>query len=213
MFDGVIDVSHYQGPNIDFAAAAASGIAAVIHKATQGTSVVDPMLATNRTKAQAANLRFGSYHFGTAEDGGAQAEFYLRTVGPNPGELLALDFESSTAGPSMTLEEARAFVSLVQSRTGKWPVLYAGHYLKDLLAGQADPLLSQCPLWLAQYGPSAVLPAGWGRWTLWQWTDGTIGAPQPVPGVGHCDRDRYIGTAEDLGAFWDSVSAEPARTA
>jgi lysozyme len=209
MFDAVIDLSHHNGPNIDFAAVAQSGIAAIIHKATQGTGFVDPNYAGNRRKALAAGLRFGSYHFGTGEDGGLQASFYLQTVGPQVGELLTLDFEGNNAGPSMTLEEARAFVTVIHDRIGKWPVLYTGHFLKDLLRGRPDAILSNCPLWIAQYGPKAVLPVGFKSWKLWQWTDGSAGInPLPVASVGHCDRDRYSGSADELPLFWNSVSAD-----
>jgi lysozyme len=209
MLDSVIDVSHYQGANLDFAAAAQNGITAVIHKATQGTHSVDPLYVTNRSKARAANLLFGSYHFGTGEDGGEQAAFYLQTVGPQTGELLTLDFEGNNGGPSMALEEARAFVTFIHDRIGKWPLLYTGHYLKDLIGSHPDPVLSNCPLWLAQYGPTPVLPAGFAAWRLWQWTNGVVGVnPQPVAGVGHCDRDRFNDGSGGLAAFWSSVSAD-----
>lgn len=209
MFDGVIDVSHHNGLAIDFAKAMQSGIAGVVHKATQGTGFVDPNYAANRRKALDANLLFGSYHFGTGEDGGEQAFFYLETVGPQVGELLTLDFEGNNGGPSMTLEEARAFVTVIHDRIGKWPLLYAGHFLKDLLAGQPDAVLSHCPLWIAQYGPMPVLPVGFKSWSLWQWTDGSVGVnPVAVPGVGHCDRDRYCGDGKDLPTFWKSVAAD-----
>ena len=208
MIDSIIDISHHNGPNLDFAALAAAGVAAIIHKATQGTGFVDPNYASNRVKALDEGLLFGSYHFGTGEDGGEQALFYLETVGPQPGELLTLDFESNHAGPSMALEEARAFVTVIHDRIGKWPVLYAGHDLKEQLAGRPDAILSNCPLWIAQYGPKPVLPAGFAAWKLWQWTDGAVGVnPLPIGGL-HCDRDRYFGSADELPAFWASVSAD-----
>jgi lysozyme len=207
MIDVMIDVSHHNGQQLDFAAAAGAGIAAVIHKATQGIASVDPMLATNRPAIAAAGLLFGAYHFGDGSDGGEQAKFFLATVNPQPGDLLALDFESNPAGSSMTLEEARAFVSTIHDAIGKWPVLYSGHDLKDALGQQADAVLSNCPLWLAQYGPTAVLPPGWNSWSVWQYSDGTIQNPPPVAGIGHCDRDRFVGNSvADLQVFWTSVS-------
>lgn len=207
MIDVVVDVSHHNGPNLDFAAAAAAGILGVIHKATQGVSIVDPEWAANRAGALAAGLMFGSYHFGDGSDGGAQAQHFLASVGPNPGELLALDLESNSAGPSMTLEEAKAFVTVIFNTIGKWPVLYSGHDLKDMLNQNPDPVLANCPLWLAQYGPAAVLPPGWADWTLWQYTDGAVGNPPPVDGIGQCDRDRFNGDAPGLQAFWATVAA------
>ena len=73
--------------------------------------------------------------------------------------------------------------------------------LKTMLGGHPDSVLAQCPLWLAQYGPSAVLPPGWSAWSLWQYTDGAQPGSQPVNGIGHCDRDRFNGGAADPPDF------------
>jgi lysozyme len=211
MLDVVIDISHHNGLNLDFKAAAGSGIRGVIHKATQGLAGQDPRFADNKKAILAAKLLFGSYHFGDGSDGGAQAIHYLSVAKPAANELMALDFESNPGGPSMTLEEGRAFVTTTFNATGKWPVLYGGHTLKELLAtGHVDPVLTNCPLWLAQYGPTAVLPLGWSSLSLWQYTDGSQPGSQPVPGIGHCDRSRFNGNDADLLAFWASVSPSTA---
>jgi lysozyme len=103
----------------------------------------------------------------------------------------------------MDLIEARAFVTHLQQVTGRWPGLYAGQYLKELLGSSPDPVLSNCWLWLAQYGPTAVLPPGWKDWTMWQYTDGAVGPePHDVSGFGHCDRDIFNGAIDDLSNFW-----------
>jgi lysozyme len=124
-------------------------------------------------------------------------------VGDTTEVLLVLDFEGNPTGPSMTLEEARAFVTHLKAETGRWPGLYSGHYIKELLGGASDPVLANCWFWLAQYGPTAVVPANWSAWTLWQYTDGAIG-PQPheVDGVGRCDRDKFNGSSAELRTFW-----------
>jgi lysozyme len=207
MIDAVVDVSHHNGQALNFATAAAGGIAAVIHKATQGRSSIDPMFAVNRAAIGTAGLSFGAYHFGDGSDGGEQAKFFLDTFNPGAGELLALDFEANPSGPSMTLEEARAFVTTIHDSIGKWPVLYSGHFLKEALGRHADAVLSNCPLWLAQYGPTAVLPTGWSTWSLWQYSDGTLRNPPPVPGIGHCDRNCFVGNSPaELQTFWTSVA-------
>lgn len=207
MLDIVVDVSHHNGPNLDFAAAARSGVSAVIHKATQGTHYLDPMLAVNKPAIVRENLLFGVYHFGDGSNGSDQAKFFLDAANPQPGQLVGLDFEANPAGPSMTLEEARAFVTVIHNAIGKWPVLYAGHYLKDALTQHPDALLANCPLWLAQYGSAPVLPPGWRAWSLWQYTDGLVGHPSPVTGIGHCDRNWFAGASvADLQPFWASVS-------
>jgi len=198
----VVDLSHFNG-SVDLSAAAQSGIVGVIHKATQGTRYQDPMYETNKAKAAAANLLWGAYHFGDGSEGVEQAEAFLAFVKPTKGTLLVLDFEANPQGPSMDLEEARAFVTHVQSVTGRWPGLYAGYYLKQLLGTKSDPVLRNCWLWLAQYGPTAVVPHNWPAWTMWQYTDGAAGPPPyEVPGIGRCDRDMFNGTEAELRQLW-----------
>ena len=203
----IIDLSHHNG-QVDLQKAADSCIVAVIQKATEGTAYRDPTFALNRQKAAAAGLLFGAYHFGAGADGVAQAEFFLNVVQPQPGDLLVLDFETNTQGPSMTMEQARAFVTHVQRVNGRFPGLYSGSYLKELLGSATDPVLTNCWLWLSQYGPKAVIPPAWKAWTMWQYTNGAVG-PEPVavPGVGACDRDTFNGTVDDLKAFWRPATA------
>jgi lysozyme len=198
----IIDLSHHNG-QVDLIKAKAAEILGLIQKATQSTSFTDPTFVANRQKAAAAGLSFGAYHFGVGADGVEQAEFFLKVAQPRDTDLMVLDLEANPQGPSMTLEEARAFVTHIQAATGRWPGLYAGHYLKELLGTANDPVLANCWFWIAQYGPTPVIPAAWKTWTLWQYTDGALG-PQPhtVDGVGACDRDTYNGALENLIAFW-----------
>ena len=203
MINAVIDVSHHNGPSLDFARARAAGILGVIHKATQGLANKDPMYAVNRQKATEAGLLWGAYHFATGGDGAAQAQAFLDAVGDRTNVLLVLDFEQNTAGPSMTLDDAHTFVARIHEATGTWPGFYSGSYIKALLHGTIDPVLRNCWFWLAQYGPTAVVPPTWPTWTMWQYTDGGQGnADDPVDGVGHCDRDRFNGAPDRLHALW-----------
>jgi lysozyme len=198
----VVDLSHHNG-KVDLGAAKADGIVGVIHKATQGTSYLDPMYMINRTKALNAGLYLGAYHFGVGSDGVAQAESFLRSVQPTSSDLVVLDFEANPSGPSMTLEEARAFVSHIRETTGRWPGFYSGHYIKELIGTASDPVLTQCWFWLAQYGPTPVVPPNWKEWTLWQYTDGGVGPePHEVNGIGRCDRDTFNGTLAELKRLW-----------
>jgi len=192
----IIDLSHYN-PNPDFALARSAGIMAVIHKATEGTSFVDPAYSSRHVSATGAGLLWGAYHFGTCADGTEQARFFLEKTEPDASVLVALDCETNPSGPSMTLPQARDFVTYIQSVTGRWPGLYGGDYLKQLLDGAKDPVLAQCWLWLAQYGSSAVVPPNWNDLTLWQYTDAA-----EVPGIGRCDCSRFRGSEQELIAFW-----------
>ena len=198
----VVDLSHHN-VNPDFAQAKNDGIVGVIHKATQGLTYVDQTYDGHQSAAIDEGIWWGAYHFGTGSDGVHQAEFFLDAVKPVSDTLLVLDFEANPQGPSMTLEEARAFVTHVHDATGRWPGLYSGHFLKELLGTSTDAVLANCWLWLAQYGPTAVVPANWDTWTMWQYTDGGLGpGPHEVHGIGPCDRDRFNGPLPALKKLW-----------
>jgi lysozyme len=197
MTDDIIDVSHWNEP-VDFRKVAGAGIVAVIAKASQGAGYADPAYASFRRQAAAQGLLWGSYHFGTGDDAAAQVEHYLGTASPGDGDLVCLDFEPDPHGASMTLSQARDFVGILQQRTGRYPVLYGGYWLKQQLGSRADALLARCPLWLAQYGPAAVLPPGWKAYALWQFTD----REQGIPGVRKANRDRFAGSVATLRRRW-----------
>ena len=205
--NAVVDISHHNG-NVNLQAAKGDGIIGVIHKATQGQTGVDAMYQTNRGKATAAGLLWGAYHFGTGGDGAGQAQHCLDVVGTFDNTLLVLDFEQNPGGPSMSLADARAFVTQVNQVTGRFPGFYSGSYVKQLLGNGKDPVLAQCWLWLPQYGPTPVVPPNWPTWTMWQYTDGTVG-PQPhvVAGIGNCDRDKFNGTEDQLRALWQGTTS------
>jgi lysozyme len=199
----VVDISHHNG-NVDLGRAQAAGIVGVIHKATQGTSMFDNMYQQNRQKAQAAGLLWGAYHFATAGDGAAQADFFLSKAAADEQTLIVLDYEPNQ-NSTMTLDQAKAFVTRVHEVTGRFPGFYSGSLIKEKLGGKPpDPVLSQCFLWLAQYGPAPKnIPATWPDWTMWQYTDGNIGPPpHSVDGIGNCDRDQFNGTIEALRELW-----------
>jgi lysozyme len=202
--DALIDLSHFN-VNPDFKQAKADGILGVIHKCTQGLGFTDKLYIQHRDAARAEGLLWGAYHFGTGADGVQQADFFLQEVGADPDTLLILDFERNTTagGTSMTLDQAHAFVTRVQCVTGRFPGLYAGIYLKELLKDTLDPVLANCWLWLAQYKAPPVAPPNWPTWTMWQYTNGKKGPdPRPVAGIGQCDRAKFQGTADELRQFW-----------
>jgi len=203
----VVDISHHNG-NPDLVRAKQAGIAGVIHKATQGLAMVDQMYQQNRQKAQTAGLFWGAYHFGVLGDGSQQADFFLKTVNPERQTLLVLDYERN-GNSTMTLYQAKAFVTRINSVTGRFPGLYSGSLIKQQLGNKPeDPVLSQCFFWLAQYGPKpANIPPTWATWTFWQYTDGNVG-PQPhsVDLIGNCNRDQFNGTIESLRILWGEAS-------
>ncbi|HEY1298847.1 MAG TPA: glycoside hydrolase family 25 protein [Stellaceae bacterium] len=203
MSDVVIDLSHWQA-EVDFAAVAGAGIAAVFLKATEGAGWVDPTFAARVQAADAAGLLVAAYHFLDRSDPLAQADHFLSVAGFLP--VLALDLEPAAADTGAT-DAAAAAARRLADRRGALPVIYTNRFAVPA----ADPVLAQCPLWLAEYGSRPVCPPGWAQWTFWQYT--STGA---VPGVaGPCDRSRFAGSAARLGCWWcgGPAPAEPASPA
>jgi lysozyme len=198
----VIDLSHHNRV-ADFQLAKADSILGVIHKATQGFDYVDPKYQSRRPKALQADLMWGAYHFGVGGDGVAQAKHFLEIVQPEPHDLLVLDLEYNPQGRSMNIDEAEEFVEYVNQVTNRWPGLYSGNFLKEILGNQTDTVLANCWLWFARYGPPPKVPPAWPTWTMWQYTDGACGdEPHEVQGIGPCDRDKFNGNLAALKKLW-----------
>ena len=203
----IVDLSHFNTVS-SFETVKADGIVGVIHKATQGTTMLDPKYHSRKSEALAAGLWWGAYHFGVGGDGVAQAKYFLSIVTPGPNDLLVLDLEENPSGASMTLAEAEDFVKYVEAETGRWPGLYGGSNVTELLGRNRETALSFCWLWLAEYGPTPRIPPVWDRWTMWQYTDGQVGPePHTVNGIGACDRDQFNGTIEELQKLWGYAAA------
>jgi lysozyme len=187
----LVDLSHHNVVS-NFAKAKGAGIRAVIHKATQGTKYVDPSYLGRRKSAAENSLMWGAYHFADDRDASTQVEHFLEIAQPEADTLLALDWEPN-GNHTMTLDEAKEFLRLVHEKTGQKPVLYSGNLLKECLKGKADPFLCGHRLWLAQYGPKAVLPPGWKSYWLWQYTgDGIGSAPHEIDGIASKGIDRSV---------------------
>src|SRR5579872_1646859 len=110
MINNIIDLSHNN--NCDLVKVQKAGILAVIHKATQGATFVDPEYTTRKQQALDLGLLWGSYHFGTGVDVMDQiSNFLTATEVIAERELIALDFEPNPGGLSMTLIQAEEFVT------------------------------------------------------------------------------------------------------
>lgn len=206
--NAVCDISHHN-TNVDLEKAKRNGMLAVFHKATQSYGrhlFKDSKYEERRNAAKAAGIFWGAYHFGAGGDGKIQANAFLDYVKPSNDTLLVLDFErNSTSGETtMSIEEAKNFVIEIKARTGKYPGIYGGALLRENLSIASDEILSQCWLWVAQYGTKPHLPNGWNNYTFWQYTDGEVGpGATPVIGIGKCDREIFNGSREELENFWN----------
>ncbi len=211
VFDGVIDVSHHNGP-IDWPAVAAAGIALAFVKASQGTGFADPRFAANRRGAAAAGILVVPYHFLVRGEAEAQARHFLAVAELGPGEPAMLDWETEAAAAELV-----ALGGTVAAATGRDPV---GYYGWAQLAA-AHPVLSRWPLMLPAY-PHGNRPGDYAR---------LVSAPPRLPpgrpaarpydfhqytpagrvgGIaGPVDRSVWVGTVEQLRT-WHATGAVPA---
>jgi lysozyme len=176
----------------------------VILKATQGSDWIDATFAKRLAAARAAGLLVGAYHFMDNSAPRLQVEHFL-SVAEGCG-VLAIDAEPNGMGRTATIAQAAEAAARLHMATDRAPLIYVGRYGPDGRGtGFPNGVLSRCPLWLPAYSSRPVCPPGWTTWTLWQHTDGNVGADVvPVPGIGRCDRSRFAGTIAELAAWWDS---------
>ena len=197
-----IDVSHWQG-TIDWAKVRAAGKKFAYIKASEHTTFVDDKYQTNRSRAKAAGLKVGAYHFarpniGTT-DAYAEADHFIETADWTSGELRpVLDLEDTGGLSSSALQTwVKAFVQRIYDRTGVRAVIYVSPAFWSNKMGNSTWFAKNGydVLWIAHWttASSPSVPAeNWGgkSWTFWQYTsDGS------VPGIsGRVDLDRYNGT-------------------
>lgn len=207
MKPNVVDISHYTKIT-SLANAWDAGIWGVISKATQGTGFIDKNYAGRREWLgdTAPKMLWGAYHFGTNEDVGTQAQFFLEHVGDTKGVCLALDWEDEPAhNHTMWVEQAAEFVQIIEGKTGQLPAIYGGKLLKESAGPHGHPVLNKCRLWLSHYNAHPVLPPGFQKLWLHQYTGDGIGpTPHSCPGfIGDMlDLNVYAGTMEQLASEW-----------
>lgn len=203
MIDTIVDMNHLGEP--DFSIMAASGIVAVIHKATEGGSFRDPEYVSRKSVAKAAGLLWGSYHYVSGISVVEQLDNYVTYADPQEDELICIDYERSSSGPDMSIEQLERLVALLAQRLGRFPVVYGGDLLRFGLGIGRSEVLASCPLWYARYSsvPSGIPPGVWTDYALWQYTNGASGPePHAAAGIGRCDRSRFNGTTADLQEAW-----------
>jgi len=199
----VIDLSHWNTVPSSLEEAARSGIVGVIHKASEGTGTVDSKAEARASLARDAGLAFGLYHFIRPGNVSGQVDNFLSVVSRlgTDRTLLALDYEDSV----VTLSECEQWLKQVEAKTQTRPVIYSGHVLKEMLKGQRHGVLNEdnYKLWLAQYASEAVLPIGWSKYWLWQYTDkGTVPGVEPPT-------DLNAGDVNEVLAYWGKVEPRP----
>lgn len=178
-----VDVASYQG-NVAWATLWNSGVKWAYTKATEGTYYKNPYFAQQYNGSYNVGMIRGAYHFATPDttSGAVQANYFVDHGGgwSRDGKTLpgVLDIEWNPYGAQCYGKTAaqmvawiRDFVNTYKARTGRDAVIYtATSWWKDCTGNNAG-FATTNPLWVARYS-SAVgeLPAGWGFYTIWQYT-------------------------------------------
>ncbi|GAK30558.1 lyzozyme M1 [Weissella oryzae SG25] len=161
-----IDISNYQADlNVGVI-----GADFVIVKATEGLNYINPVADQHYQQAKAASKLLGVYHFMTADDPRAQAEFFVNNVGGYVGEaVLVLDFEAG--GLALGSNGAKVFLDRVKELTGVAPLIYMSKCTINQMDWSA--VAPDYGLWAAQYANYARTgylsdpwtdDTGWGAW-------------------------------------------------
>ncbi|WP_353944690.1 lysozyme [Streptomyces sp. HUAS MG91] len=200
-----VDVSGHQG-NVAWATLWGSGVRWAYTKATEGTYYTNPYFAQQYNGAYNVGMIRGSYHFATPDttSGATQANYFVDHGGgwSKDGKTLpgVLDIEWNPYGASCYGLSQSAMVSWIASflnqykaRTGRDAVIYTATSWWTECTGNYAGFAANNPLWVARYAATVgTLPAGWGFYTMWQYTSSG-------PTVG--DHDKFNGALDRVQAL------------
>lgn len=195
-----IDISHYQGdidwPQLALYRGGQFPLHFIFMKATEGGDHGDEAFARNFAAARRHGFIRGAYHyFIPRTDARRQADFFIRTVPLDAGDLPpVLDVETASGKSKAELQRAvKTWLDCVEQHYGVKPILYTSYKFK--LRYLNDSLFNTYPYWIAHYYVDSVRYEG--RWDFWQHTDAGI-----VPGIeGNVDLNVFNGTAEGLDSL------------
>jgi GH25 family lysozyme M1 (1,4-beta-N-acetylmuramidase) len=193
-----VDVAAFQHPAgaaINWAQAAAGGIRFAAVKATEGAYYRNPDARTDLAQARAAGLSVVAYAFaipdgnGGSKSAAVQADYLLSYLGGDSATvpiMLDIEYDPYVSSdktnqcygltPAAMVSWVAAFDAEVQRKTGRLPVVYAPIPWWSTCTG-GSAAFGQLPLWVPDYTTAASpgLPAGWGNWSIWQYTSsGTV---------------------------------------
>jgi lysozyme len=206
----IIDIYHEDDVDLDLLAQ--NGVSAVMCKATEGGTGLDPLFKPRIQKVLANGLLPGCYHFATAAPVTDQLANWFGAVNAavtaEDIPKLAWEFDLEDNGSNtMSYDQACQFISGFRTLKGFAPLLYGSDLLFDFIDSHpGDTLLRSCPLSIASYNGEnrPKLPPGWDHFTLWQGTgDGAGFSPHRFPGANNnLDVYQFDGTLAQLRAAW-----------
>ena len=131
-----IDISHYQGDiNWNMLKQTRQGqfpISFIFMKATEGGDYSDDKFVANFDSARAHGFVRGAYHFYNPKtDANKQADFFIRSVKLEPGDLPpVLDIEKKGKDIKKLQADLKVWLRKVESHYGVKPIIYASYKFK-----------------------------------------------------------------------------------
>ena len=191
-----IDVSHYQGDiNWKMLKQTRQGkfpVQFIFMKATEGGDFSDDKFVANFDSAKAHGFIRGAYHFYNPKtDANKQADFFIRSVKLEPGDLPpVLDIEMKGKDMKKLQQDLKIWLGKIENHYGVKPIIYASYKFKTKYLN--DSIFNTYPYWIAHYYVDSVRYQG--EWKFWQHTDvGTL------PGIGEkVDLNVFNGSSADL---------------
>jgi hypothetical protein len=156
------DVSAYQS-----AAYPTAGTSFVFIKATEGTSYVNPRQAAQTAHGRAAGLVVGFYHFLHPGDPVGQASYFVSKCASQPGDILACDWEPTSAGLASNADKDAFIKEVKRLRPGHRVILYC-----DVARWTGVDKTSYCGdgLWIADPNHPAGSPGIKAAWLFQQYS-------------------------------------------
>jgi len=161
-----IDVSSYQSSSYD-----TDGLSFVFVKATEGRSYVNPKLAAQTKTARDAGCVVGFYHFLWPGNLTAQAGYFVSKAPEKAGDILAVDWETTSEGTRASNSEKDRFIRKVKElRPNHRVILYAN---RNFWLNIDDTSYAGDGLWIADY-VTAGKPRIQANWRFHQYTDNPL---------------------------------------
>lgn len=204
-----IDISHQDNINWN---TISGDIEFVIHKATQGSTFIDPQFNSRWQKLKSTPLIRGAYLFLNWQQPAIDQVNNFLSLGIDftaRGCLPPfLDIEDAVPAsgnqyiknnPHDSLALVTEVLQLLEQKTGRTPIIYTyKNFLIEYLPGYES--LSKYQLWLAAYQPQQPsVPTGWNDFLFWQWSE--YGQQNGSGTGGNLDMDYFNGDINQLNSL------------
>jgi len=175
-----IDISAYQGKEIEVLNLKESNLQFIICKATQGEALKDPMFSQNWAAIKERGYIRGAYHFFISSDSPrAQAAFFLSAIKDlettDIPPIVDIEQESVVSKESAeeVQESALLLLQIIEKESNRIPIIYTNtEFAVDYLN---NPEFAKYPLWIADYlaRETPIVPDVWKEkgYAFWQKSD------------------------------------------